>query len=226
MRPEQALLPMEELKATPALTISEATGSTLLSEMRRASDWREAALIVARSPKLLAECRSTYADVERVCAPAGREAVYVALQPCVLLWGRPDFGKGEEAEAAKRAWVRVYGDALCKLSRESLKYAVDEWIKKGTPFFPRPSDLYKLAEPVHLKASMIAYRMKKALELADAGNAPRDLTPEECAERKKLAAEVLQTIRASRGPNPLTDRARPSGTAHAAAERYRGTAAQ
>lgn len=185
----QELLPLGPVAKNGSMT-SEVLSSSLGEVLDRSGNADEAAQFIVGDPALLAECRAAYPEIERLASSAGHEGVYIAMQPLILLFGRPDYGRGEAAEQLKNAWVQIFGDALHKLSRESLDYAVAEWIKHGKPFFPKPSELYKLAEKAHIAANSRAWRMRKAIERADSGYVPRPEPTE--AEREAVRAMMAE----------------------------------
>lgn len=180
----QELLPLDH-GAMNVRTTSEVLSDSLKAALTRASNADEAAQYIVADDALMTECRQAYPRVLKLAHGCGRHEVYVAMQPIILLWGRPDFGSGSEGENLRNAWTALFGDALYKLSRESLEHAVAEYIRKGDSRRPRPSDLYKLAEPIHLAANTLAWRMRRAIERGDAAYKPTLLSEEERAARRQ-----------------------------------------
>lgn len=194
----QELLPLEH-GAINAKTVSEAIGKPLKSFLLTASSARDAAERI--DPLMLAEARERARDVARMAGPMGREAVYVALQPLIVLFGRPDFGTGEAAKQLTKSWVEIYGEALEKLPAEALAEGVSRWIMEGK-WFPKPAELLKLSDPKASELRIIAWRLKVAVETADKAK-PVIESPEERERGRRMAAEDLARRSLRRMPGSI-----------------------
>lgn len=164
----------------------------------------EAARRIARNPALLAECREKVALVQRLARGATPEQIYVELQPMLVLYGPPDFGSGKEADALQAAWMDVYVKALKDVPREALEFAVSEHIRVGKPFFPKPTELNKLANEKAIEARLLAWRVRKAAEQAAADERFKARpTPEERERVRRMAAEFTgRTLPGDPSPRP------------------------
>jgi hypothetical protein len=132
---------------------------------------------------------------------AGPDAVVAALQPLVLMFGARDFGKGEAGEALQRAWIKLYVDALAALPAETIAYAVKEWLAHGAPFFPKPSELVKLAEPKAIELRAMAYKLKMIAERWDA-DAPQKSTVEDQIRVQRGFEELAGMLASKSFPGP------------------------
>ena len=173
----QELLPLGP-QASVASRISECCTKQLLATLVNATDAKAATDDVMRDGLLLAECRRSLPDIERLARKCGPEAVYEELQRALILFGPPDFGPG--TRALTETWIDIYRAALGHLPREALAYAVSQHIAFGKPFFPKPSELNALAKKSAEEIWLVAWRAKKAVEHADKV-APVTETPEERA---------------------------------------------
>lgn len=175
-----------------------------------ASDVHDAGRILGHDELLLSEARRVQPHIAKLAAGITHDEVFVALQPLVILFGTPSYGDGEAGDALYRSWVSLYARALCKLPREALEHAVSEWIERGTPNaegkykgkprFPFPEELITLAQPVHLRISTLAYRLKKAVELADKAHGQTQIDPEERARVKAMFADLKTQLGAKANP--------------------------
>ena len=189
--------------------------------MLSASDAKAATADILKDELLLDECRRALPAISRLCAHCGQDGVYVCLQPLIILFGAPDFGKA--TAALLKTWVELYGDALGHLPRESLECAVSDWIANGKPFFPKPSELKALGEKHAAEVWKIAYRVRAAVTAANK-EAPAVETPEERARGLAMARETLAILRSGRGLQGIPRPARPQGSQHEVAERIRAGA--
>lgn len=154
----QELLPLVEMAPT-ASTVCDACTKQLRDCLMDATDAHEAARLVARDTLLLDEARAIAPLVARLAAPCGRDAVYVALQPLIILHGAPKLGDDRLMES----WLEIYQKALKELPREALDLAVSDHIAMSS-FFPKPAELLKLAEPKAVEIRTLAWRIKTAAE--------------------------------------------------------------
>lgn len=217
---EQEILPLGPDPVT-AVTISSAFTAPSWLKLKNADDAKAAVKMALADPVLLSECRTSNAVVQRMAGPMGRDAVYVALQPCLILFGAPNFG--EARDGLGTAWIALYQDALAKLPKEALEHAVSEWIANGKPFFPKPAELKKLADAKAGEIGLIAWRCKRIVE--DAVKArPLEIPPEERAAVGEQFKDLMAALGAKREVVVETTRLAP--TPQAAAERIRAAAEQ
>lgn len=173
-----------------ASTVSEALTLQLEDTLLRSPDAKTAAKEIAGDPKLLAEARDRLNLVSRLAAPIGREALYVAIQPLLIMFGPPDFGQDEEAESLKKAWFDLYAQAMADRPREAVEIAVAEWLRVGKPFFPKATELNALAEATAAEIQLIAYRLRRAVERANEHRPTPKKTPEEALAVKQMVEDM------------------------------------
>lgn len=152
---------------------------------------------ITGSPALLAEAREKVDLVTRLTARLSAEQVYVLLQPLLILFGPPDHGDGPEAKTLDRAWLDLHTQAYRDIPKEALEAAVSDWIAHGKPFFPKPTELVKLADKRATDLRKIAWRLRQAAEKS----APRqraETTDEQRAAAKARLQEAMGKL-ASRG---------------------------
>lgn len=152
--------------AINASTISEALTPQLEEALLKAEDATTAAKTIAASPKLLAEARDKLSLISRLAGPTEAEDLYVCMEPLLIMFGAPDFGQDQGASKLQKAWFALYVQALKDMPRESIEIAIQLWLQKGKPFFPKPTELYALAEKEALEIRLIAHRLKRAVERA------------------------------------------------------------
>lgn len=154
---------------------------------------------IARSPKLLAECRDKVALVARLTGRLDKTQVYAALQPAIILWGLPDHGDEDATKDLDRFWLETYTKAFRDLPLEALEYGVSEFIRAGRSYgkFPLPEHIVKHAEPKAQELRKVAWRMQKAAEAA-AEAPPAEIPAEVRAANAQKVAEVARQL-AARG---------------------------
>lgn len=172
-----------------ASTVSDALTPSLEKVLLEAQDAGTAARKIAAVPALMAEVKEKVNLVTRLASPIGSDGVYIALQPCLIMWGPPDFGSDKEADAMAKAWIDIYAKALKDLPKEALEIAVSEWFRTGKPYFPRPTELNKLAQETAAEIRLIAWRMRKAAEYVEK-KTPVERTPEDVEKVKAMIAEM------------------------------------
>lgn len=183
-------LPLPERNAS---TVYEACTKPLRDLLLDATDAKEAVRRVSRNPGYLDEIKDIAPLVARLGGPVGKDGVYVALQPLLILFGAPDLGH----EALLDTWVEIYQNALEKLPKEALEFAVSEYIRVGKAFFPKPSDLNRLAEAKATQIRTLTWRVRQC---ADA--VPPPAAREKTAEEKAEVARMLAEFRAKPMPPP------------------------
>lgn len=203
-----------------ASTVSEALTAHLEDTLLQASDAKEAARKIAAHPRMLAEAREQLNLVSRLAQPIGGPDLYVAMQPLVIMFGPPDFGQDAVAQDLQRAWFDLYEQALKDHPREAIDIAVAEWLRIGKPFFPKPTELNKLAEDSTAEIRLIAFRLRHAVEKSDELRPPRKRTPEDA----QIVGEMLADLRGPDGRIHLaksTSEAIPPADRRATAEALR-----
>lgn len=206
-------------EATSASTVLGALTPSLAQLLLAAADWREAVKTISGDEVALAEARRAEPVVRRLGGPMGKDAVYVALQPLIILYGAPDFGDSSAGDGLLSSWISIYTKALEKLPREALDYAVDTYIATSTkPFFPKPGELNALALPRAEDPRKIAWRLRK---IVDAQPAAARESEEDRERGRQMVAETLAAIRGGAG---LRSALRPAQSPHEAAERLRQSA--
>lgn len=184
-----------------ASTVSDALTKQLCELCDLASDAGEA-VIAIRNAGLLKQARDAFPRVKMLAGPMAQEVLYAELQPLVIVFGTPAVEDSEEGKALETAWWQIYLKALAPLPREALVEAVDQWIAGGKPFFPKPSELHKLAQPAASRARTLAWRIQKAAEYQEARDSR---TPAE--ETKQVGqgfgalADELKTMAPKRIPD-------------------------
>lgn len=173
-----------------ASTVSEALTPQLEDVLLRSADAKEAAKKVAATPALLAEARDKMSLISRLAGPITPDELYVALQPLLIMFGQPDFGQDEAAQELQGAWLELYIKALKDRPKEAIEIAVSEWLRKGKPFFPKPTELNALAEETADEIRLIEFRLKLAVRRADEHRPPPKKTPEEAQAVKQLVADL------------------------------------
>lgn len=154
----------------------------------------------------MAECRAINDRVQHLMQPVGPDGVYVALQPCLILFGAPDLNDARGDLLG--AWISIYQAALQDQPKESLEYAISDWIANGKPFFPKPTELRARAVKHAAAIGQLAWRCRKVAEAAAEHNRAEE-TPE---ERERGLALVRETLAAVRGGNGLSGLPRPAQT--------------
>lgn len=191
------LLPMTG-GAMNVSAVCDACSPRLMEILAKASSADEAAQLILRDELLVSECRRIQPLVARLAKPVPRAEIKIALQPLLLMFDPPSFGRGREAEALEGAWEDVYLKALAGLPREALAHAIDEWTRIGKSF-PKPAHLRELAQPVAEKVALIAWRVRKAVERAQAQWRDKPAqTPEERQEMRDRLKGLMAELGASR----------------------------
>lgn len=214
-KPNDAQLPMllEGGNLAPA-TVSQAFTPRLLEALEQAADAASAVATVRRSKGMLAEAMEAYRHVAKLTAPMDRNEVYKRLQDMLLHFGPPKFeGDIVDAQGAaslNNAWLDSWTRHLSKMTPESLSLAVDRWMQGGKPFWPKPSELIKLGEPLALEQRKLAYRLKCICE-----QVPKitkvDRSPEENAKFDDILADFRSKRTAGANVMPDAYVQRPAG---------------
>ena len=95
---------------------------------------------------------------------------------------------------APEEWATIFGvylDALAVLPAEAIDEAFARWNRAELypkepgrhAFYPKPAELFTLAQPTHLRLRQAAWRAQRALEYVDR-LPPQALTPEQVAQRR------------------------------------------
>jgi hypothetical protein len=216
---QELALPLEG-GAINAKTLSEALTPTLVRVLDESDSAEEAARRIAARPALLEECRDKANLVKAIAAPLSDEGIYACLGPLFITFGKPDFGSGRDASALAQAWLRVYYDALKRVPRQALEYAVSEHIRVGKPFMPKPSELNKLAEKEAESIRRLAWRVQKAAASEQVDFGRRKYGPQTDEDRAAVA-ELKEALRSGTLLKPMPREPRPAGGQHALAEDLR-----
>lgn len=188
---------------TRASSVCEAFTAPLKSYLLNATDANDA--VKHSTPMMRSEARRVAATVARLARPIGRDGVYEILQPCIILFGAPDYG--EVTSELGKAWLSIYQEALCRQPREALEHAVSEWIANGKPFFPKPTELNKLARKRAEEVQLLAWRCRRLAESAEAEHARQDaeVSEEEAAARREVLRAMAAEM-AARAAAPFEER--------------------
>lgn len=152
---------------TAVATVSEAFTKALREAVDLAPDARTAAQTIQANRQLVKDALAAHEPLQRLVARMDRNEVYVRLQPLIMLYGPPKID-GErlsesQADALNNAWLDVWTRAMKSTTREALSVAVDRWISSHK-WWPQPSELIKLAQPLSNEQHKLAYRVKVACE--------------------------------------------------------------
>jgi hypothetical protein len=205
-----------EAGAMSARTASAAISRPLRSFLDSASKADEAARLIRHRPELADEAIRVQPLIARLCGPMGARNVYTALQPLIVLFGTPDYGKGEIADSLTKTWVQIWGETLAKYPAESVTDAVAMWISHGKPFFPKPTELVALAEPKARELWKLAYRLKVVAE-----RAAKDMPPELDSSEQELIQTGLKELAATLAAKRLPEAPRHGMSREKMAERIR-----
>jgi hypothetical protein len=139
--------------------------------------------------------------VAQLAAPCGPDAVYRAIQPALILYGPPDFGKDKAGEVVTKAWVGIYTAALKDLPLEALESAVSRYIANGDDMsmskvrFPTPAQLNLLAKADAERIRKLAWRLRVTVETAYRYTPPPKRTPEELEAVARMKREAVAKLR-------------------------------
>lgn len=145
------------------------------------------------------------------------------MKRLVALWSALNLPLRTPAEW--EATTDTYVDALGNVPAEAIDVAIQRWNRcemypdeKGRhAFFPRPAELYALAEPKRLELGKAAYRARMALQKVEADTHRQPMTAEAAAERRQAAIDAgvlnpdgtvnmnpLKRVPTNTGPGPGT----------------------
>ncbi len=168
-----------------ASTISELSTTLAWRQLTNGGDNRAAAEELAKSPALIDDVRQSIEAIERLAAPAGDEGVFKAMQPLLIMYGRP-----KKADQELQIWWGLYYDALRDQPRAALDEAVSEYMRTSEIHaIPAPGPLTKLAEPHAFKIRKARYRGQLALKM-DPPKLRKPPTAEEIAAVRAMTAEL------------------------------------
>jgi hypothetical protein len=127
---------------------------------------------IVSSPVLRREAAAVAAEVQRLAQPCGEEAVRLALQPLVLLYGVGQAGKAP-------AFWRIYAQQLAGFPADALRAAVEAYpgCEACDGFFPKPHVLKRMAEAHAQPIRRAANRCRLALRTEPPPRRPR-MAPE------------------------------------------------
>lgn len=133
---------------------------------------------IARNPALKAEVAEVAPRLAEWARPASAEAIMRKLVELA-----PVYGIGDRSEAEWASLFSAYLDALAPLPMESINTAAVLWNRQAS-YFPKPGELFKLAEANANRLRSVAWRARRAAEYVDALPPP----PPTDAERAQVAA--------------------------------------
>jgi len=113
---------------------------------------------LACDPVMRADAIAARSALERRQRPCGAEGVAILIMPLVGVYGLAD--RNEEQWAS---FWKTYIDVLGELPFDALEAAVKAYAREGE-YFPKPAQLYKLAEPIAIKIRVAAWRAKRIAE--------------------------------------------------------------
>jgi hypothetical protein len=157
----------------------------------RSTDAKEAAKTICATPALLAEARDRLAVVTRLAKPIGKQDLYVALQPLIIMYGTPEFGDDETGVEIGATWIDLYLNALKDHPREAIDIAVSECIRlRKYNDFPKPGYLNELAQQTTDEIRLVAFRLRLAVERAEQHRPAPKRTEEETREIKEIISDL------------------------------------
>lgn len=177
-----------------------------------APDAKTAAQKIQNSRQLVQDALAAHEPLQRLVAPMDRNELYVRLQPLILLYGPPklDGEKLSEAQVAAldNAWLDVWTRLLRGTTREAFSLAVDRWMA-AHKWWPQPSELIKLAQPLSNEQHKLAYRVKVACEQIGQKRVTAEERREVGQSFHNLADELL-ALKPKRLPQELPGQAVPN----------------
>lgn len=145
---------------------------------------------IATSPALIAEAKAVTQQLDDRQVAMGRTAVLERMIRLAPIFGFTNRKPGEWAEL-----FTAYMDSLETLPAEALELAIVDWNRaklypndpKRCAFFPKPAELFKLAEPYSIKMRLAAWRAGQAIDWREKNPPPRT-----AAERKADREEAIR----------------------------------
>lgn len=185
------------------------------------SDGGSAARLISLNPTLRAEVEEKAGLIMDRSAPADPKMLALVLRQHARILAVPD--------QSDESWADMFGvylDMLGPLPIESVSRAFERWHRGELypkdpgrhAFFPKPAEVYSLAEPLMLELKMAAYRARKALEHVEA-HRPREKTPEDAETIRQMLSEFRGSAKAMPG-----DPRRPLESPQQVAQRLREAA--
>lgn len=201
--------------AMHAQTVSEALTADLEAALLKASTTEEATRAVLAKPEWVSLLKENSALIRRLAGESTSEQIWRAYQPLLLIFDPKDFGNGKEGEDLQAAWFEVHVQVMKKYPLEAIEIAVAEWLgPKGKAWMPKPSELAKLAEEASFEIKLIAYRVRRAVDAAASYAPPRERSPEDRAQVKRMLDDMrgpdgkIQLVRRVDHPTPIGDQHR------------------
>lgn len=166
------------------------------------------ARIVALNATLRTELRTVAPALAQRAAPADQLDLMARLIEMA-----PTFGISNRSDGEWAALFGTYLDALAGIPLEAIDEAIMRWNRgemypepkdKGRhAFFPKPVEIYTLAQPRRLELSKVAYRARKALEAPRVEARERGKPSED--DKARVAAMLAEVKAGVRGvpANPL-----------------------
>lgn len=189
-------------EALKGVKTSEIFSKGLWRLLSTGDDYRSACRLIAINPTLRAELVEKSAIIEARSRPLDPARMSALLVKHAMHFHVPD--------RTSEQWTDVlstYLDALSPLSEEMLEEAFLRWNRSELyprdpgrhAFFPKPAEIYKLAESIMIEVRRAAYRAKRAME--DSRMKPKPvITDEDRAKVKAQMNELLGSIGSRRVP--------------------------
>lgn len=154
-------MPSQQLDLIPARNATTARAEcspALFARLSSDAKTDDVVRELAADPVIRADAIAARSALERRQRPCGAEGIAILIMPLVGVYGLAD--RNEEQWAS---FWKTYIDALGDLPFDALDQAVKSYAREGE-FFPKPAQLYKLAEPVAIKIRVAAWRAKRIAE--------------------------------------------------------------
>lgn len=186
------------------------------------NDGASAARLISLNPTLRAELEEKAGLIMDRAMPGDPKMLALVLRRHAKILAVPD-----QSEEAWADMFGVYLDMLGPLPIESVNRAFERWHRGELypkdpgrhAFFPKPAEVYSLAEPMMLELKMAAYRARKALDYVEASR-PREKSPEDAAAIREMLAEFRGVAKSMPG-----DPRKPAESPQQVAQRLREAAA-
>jgi hypothetical protein len=222
------------IETTPALPLiggalkmtrgSQTCSPAVWMLLTEGDDWKQAVRRIATTPAYRDQIEAALPAIERLASPSDPEALLVLLIEKAPTYGVRSRSAGE--------WGAVWSDYLLTLAQLPLEAVEDAFLRWNRcelypdapgrqSVYPKPSELYTLAQHSVRDLGNAKFRAKQALAWVERLPPPAP-SAEEQAEVKRGMAELAAQLGGK--PNPLTDNLRPVGSQHQAAERLRSIA--
>lgn len=188
----------QELEALPltggALNVRSASDEcspALWKRLVEADDADHAARSIARNPALKAEVAQVAPRLAEWAKPAEPDRIMRKLVELA-----PIYGIGDRSATEWGVLFRAYLEALAPLPFESIEVACTLWNREAS-YFPKPGELFKLAEGSANRLRLAAWRARKAAEYVD-NLPPPAPSDEDRARVAQMAADLRRELGAKK----------------------------